>query len=95
MFGDDQEIRDLREKWDDLSYEEKVDKFLWKMVWYHHTKHVPGAPPHEAINHLADVIEKASASSEKLSRSIHVATWVGGAATAVGAVIALIALFIN
>lgn len=95
MFGDDQEISKLREEWPNLTYEEKVDKFLWKMVWHHHTKHVPGTPPHEAINRLADVVEKASTASDKLSRSIHIATWMGGIATAVGALIALVALFLN
>jgi hypothetical protein len=82
MFGDDEEIRKLREEWPNLTYEEKVDKFLWKMAWWHHTKHVPGAPPHEAINKLAAVVEKASTASDKLTNSIVIATWVGGIATA-------------
>ena len=33
MFGDDQELKNLREKWPDMSYYDKVDTFLWKMVW--------------------------------------------------------------
>ena len=89
MFGDDSEIRRLREEWPSLTYEEKVDKFLWKMVWYHHQKHIPGAPPHEAINRLADVVEKASTASDELTRSIRTATWVGGLAAAAGVIIAL------
>ena len=58
------------------------------MVWYHHQKHVPGAPPYEAINRLADVVEKASNSSEVLTRSIRVATWVGGIAAAAAVIVA-------
>jgi hypothetical protein len=92
MLGDDTEIRKLREEWDNLPHDQKVDKFLWKMVWWHHTKHVPGSPPHEAINKLAGVVEKASTASDKLSRSITVATWVGGIAAAGATLIALINL---
>ena len=89
MFGENSEITKLRDAWDSLSYDEKVDKFLWKMVWYHHEKHIPGTPPHEAIKQLAEVMEKTSASSEKLSKSITLATWVGGFAAVASVLINL------
>jgi len=95
MFGDDAEIKKLRDDWSSMSYDDKVDRFLWKMVWYHHTKHVPGAPPHEAINRLADVLENASTVSDKLSRSIRAATWIGGLAAAAGVGIAIVNLLLK
>lgn len=92
MFGEDEDLKQLRQEWADLSYDEKVDKFLWKMVWYHHTKHIPGEPPHKAINRLADVMEKASYASENLSKSITLATWVGGLAAVAGVLLTLASL---
>ena len=91
MYGDDQEIKDLREKWADMSYEEKVDKFLWKMVWFHHTKHIPGSPS-QAIERLTDELGKSSQSSEKLTRSIRNATWVAAIIGGLGLLIAAINL---
>ena len=58
-----------------MSYEDKVDKFLWKMVWFHHEKHIHGSPS-QPINELNETIKKASDSSEKLTNSIRAATWV-------------------
>ena len=40
LHREDDEIRKLREEWPNMSYEDKVDKFLWKMVWFHHEKHI-------------------------------------------------------
>lgn len=75
-----------------MSYEEKVDTFLWKMSWFHSNIHIPGAPPHAAINRLADMLDSTSKSSEKLTKSIRTATWVGGIAAAAGVIVAAISL---
>lgn len=91
MFGEDDEIKKLREEWPKMSYEDKVDKFLWKMVWFHHTKHVPGSPS-QPIWDLAKVLEKASDSSEKLTRSIRTATWVAAIVGGLGVIVAIIGL---
>lgn len=92
---DDQKISGLRDKWRTMSHEEKVDKFLWKMVWYHHTKHIPGTPPHEAINNLASMLNEAAKSSDELTKSIRIATWVGGVAACAGVVVAVIGLLVQ
>lgn len=92
MFQEDDEIRKLREEWPNLSHEDKVDKFLWKMVWLHHQKHIPGNP-NMAINNLSDVIKKATDSSETLTSSIKRATWVGGIAAAGGVIVAIIGIW--
>jgi hypothetical protein len=95
MLGrDDQELSDLRQKWDTMSHEEKVDKLLWKMVWYHHTKHIPGTPPHEAINNLVSMLGSAAKSSDQLTKSIRWATWVGGGAACAGVIVAVVGLLI-
>lgn len=94
MHNDDQEISELRQKWDSMSHEEKVDKFLWKMVWYHHTKHVPGSPA-QPIWDLAKVIQGASDSSEKLTWSIKIATWVAGIAATLGVILGFVSFFYN
>jgi len=93
MFGDNQSQKELREKWPDMTKEEKWAPFLWKVSWWHSHIHVPGAPPHQAINRLADMLETSSKSSDSLTRSIRIATWVGGIATALGVIVALISLF--
>lgn len=95
MFGENQSQKELREKWSTMSEDEKWDTFLWKMSWWHSHIHVPGSPPHEAINKLADMIKNASESSESLTRSIRTATWVGGIAAAAGVVVALISFFVK
>lgn len=77
-----------------MSYEDKVDTFLWKMVWYHHQKYIPGNP-NAAIEKLSKVIEHSTKSSEALTSSIRKATWVGGIAAAAGVVVAVIALFVK
>ncbi|NOY35533.1 MAG: hypothetical protein GXP44_01270 [bacterium] len=86
---EDDEIKKLHEEWPKISYEKKVDKFLWKMVWFHHEKHIPGSPS-KPINELNETIKKASDSSEKLTNSIRTATWVaaiiGGLALLVAAI---------
>ena len=94
MFGDDQEIKQLREEWPNLSKEERVDKFLWKMVWFHHQKHIPGAPPHEAINNLTKSLGDASEKSENLTKSIRNATWVAAIVGGCGVIVAIINLFL-
>jgi len=92
---EDNEITKLREEWPNMSYEDKVDKFLWKMVWFHHEKHTPGSPPHQAINRLADMLDGAAKSSDKLTKSIRTATWVGGIAATVGVLVAIVSLFMK
>jgi|GEM_PF-3385426 hypothetical protein len=91
MFGDDSEIKKLREEWPSLSYEDKIDKFLWKMVWFHHQKHIPGNP-NQAINDLSDTIKKASSSSENLTRSIRTATWVAAVVGGLGVAVTFLNL---
>jgi hypothetical protein len=91
LNSDTPEIKDLREKWPSLTYEEKIDAFLWKMVWFHHQKHIPGNP-NQAINDLADTIKKASSSSEELTRSIGAATWVAAIVGGVGLILAFLNL---
>ncbi len=86
------DIKEIEQKWDELSEETKKDIFLWKMIWYHHEKHIPGSPS-KPIWDLAEVIKKATESSDALTRSIRIATWVGGIAAAVGVIIAAIKLF--
>jgi len=95
LHREDDEIRKLRKDWPNLSHEDKVDKFLWKMVWFHHEKHIPGAPPHEAINKLADMLDTASKSSDRLTKSIRTATWVGGIAAVLGVGVAIVSLFLK
>lgn len=95
MFGENQSQKELREKWSDMSKDEKYDMFLWKMSWWHSHIHVPGSPPHDAINKLADMLKTASESSENLTKSIRTATWVGGIAAAAGVIIAMINLFVK
>ena len=93
MFGDNESQKELREKWPNMNKEEKWDTFLWKVSWWHSHIHIPGAPPHQAINRLADMLKTATESSDKLTKSIRIATWVGGIATAIGVIVALIGLF--
>lgn len=76
MWGDDQELKELRQKWPSMSEEEKRDTFMWKLVWFHHNKHVPGNP-NSAINELTKTIESANHSSEKLTTAIKNITLVG------------------
>ncbi|KKT62679.1 MAG: hypothetical protein UW55_C0010G0028 [Candidatus Giovannonibacteria bacterium GW2011_GWA2_44_26] len=91
MFGDDQELRELRQKWPDMSPEEKKDTFLWKMVWFHHQKHVPGNP-NQAINDLTETLKDSSASSERLTRSIRNATWIAAVVGGLGVLVAAVHL---
>ena len=93
MFGENNSQRDLGEKWPNMTEEEKWDTFLWKMSWWHSHIHVPGSPPHEAINKLADMLKSAAESSDNLTRSIRTATWVGGIAATLGVFIAIANLF--
>lgn len=76
MFGDDQELQELREKWKTMSDDEKRDKFMWKLVWFHHNKHVPGNP-NAAINELTTTIKEADNSSQKLTEAIKNITLAG------------------
>ncbi len=91
MFGDDEELKKLRKEWPDLSYEEKVDKFLWKMVWFHHIKHVPGSPS-QPINKLTETLKESSRSSQNLTKSIRNATWVAAVIGGLGVLIAGVSL---
>lgn len=91
MFGDDEELRELRKEWPGLSHEEKVDKFLWKMVWFHHTKHVPGSPS-QSIDELTRTLKDSSASSQNLTESIRNATWVAAIIGGLGVLIAAVSL---
>jgi|AntRauTorcE11897_2_1112592.scaffolds.fasta_scaffold14003_3 hypothetical protein len=91
MFGDDTELQQLRKDWKTMPHDDKVDKFLWKMVWFHHQKYTPGNP-NQAINTLTETIDKASESSEKLTKSIRIATWVAGIAATLGVVLGLFSL---
>lgn len=91
MFGDDQEIKELREKWPNMSHEDKMDIFLWKMVWFHHNKHIPGNP-NQAINELTKTLDKSSKSSENLTRSVRNATWVAAIIGGLGVIVAIINL---
>ena len=75
-----------------MSYDEKVDTFLWKMSWFHSNIHIPGAPPHEAINRLADMLASASKSSETLTKSIRNATWVAAIIGGLGVLAAIVNL---
>jgi len=85
------DIKEIEEKWDELSEEAKKDIFLWKMIWYHHEKHIPGSPA-KPIWDLVEVIKKATESSDDLTKSIRTATWIGGIAAAVGVIIAIFKL---
>jgi len=76
MFGDDQELRKLREDWPTMTDEEKRDAFMWKLVWFHHNKHVPGNP-NAAINELTKTIKQADESSQKLTQAIKNITLAG------------------
>ena len=91
MFGDDQEIKELREKWPKMPHEDKMDIFLWKMVWFHHNKHIPGNP-NQAINELTKTLDKSSKSSENLTRSVRNATWVAAIIGGLGVIVAIINL---
>ena len=88
------DIREIEADWNFLSEEEKKDIFLWKMIWYHHEKHIPGSPS-KPIWDLAEVIKKSTDSSESLTKSIRMATWVGGVAAAAGVVVAVVGLFLK
>lgn len=94
MNYEDQEMKELREKWEEMSQEDKVDKFLWKMVWYHHTKHIPSSPT-QSIWDLSKVIENVSSSSENLTNSIKNATWVAGIAAVLGLIVGILSLFLS
>ncbi len=91
MFGsgNDEEINKLRTEWPKMTYGEKVDKFLWKMVWFHHTKHIPGSPSH-AIEGLTKELKESSMSSDRLTKSIRNATWVAAIIGGIGLIVALI-----
>jgi hypothetical protein len=94
MFGQNESQKKLYEEWDNMDKDEKWDTFLKKVSWWHSHIHIPGTPPHEAINKLANVVEEAAQSSDRLTKSIRTATWVGGIAAAAGVLISLYKLFI-
>lgn len=87
------DINEIEREWDSLSEEEKKDIFLWKMIWFHHEKHIPGAPPHNAINNLAEKLNEASQKSDNLTKSIRNATWVAAIIGGIGVTVAIINLF--
>jgi hypothetical protein len=59
-----------------MTDEEKRDAFMWKLVWFHHNKHVPGNP-NAAINELTKTIKQADESSQKLTQAIKNITLAG------------------
>jgi len=65
------------------------------MSWWHSHIHVPGSPPHEAINKLANMLKDAAESSDNLTKSIRAATWVGGIAAAIGVIVAITSIFVK
>ncbi len=67
MFEDDQEIKKLREEWPKMSREEKIDTFLWKMVWFHHQRHIPGNS-NQAIKDLTETLKNADESATRFSK---------------------------
>ena len=93
MDGEHPEQKALREKWPNMSYDEKVDTFLREMSWYHISKHIPGSPA-KPIWDLAEVVKKATESSESLTKSIRNATWVAAIVGGLGVIVAAVALFI-
>ena len=93
MNGEHPAQKELREKWPKMNYDEKVDTFLREMSWYHISKHIPGSPS-QPIWDLAEVIKKATESSENLTRSIRNATWVAAIIGGLGVIVAIINLFI-
>ena len=64
---DDEEIKKLRTEWPNMSREDKIDHFLWKMVWFHHTKHI-AANPNQAIKDLTETLKDADESATRFSK---------------------------
>lgn len=91
MDGEHSAQKELREKWPKMSYDEKVDTFLREMSWYHISKHIPGSPA-KPIWDLAEVIDKATKSSESLTKSIRNATWVAAIVGGIGVLVAIISM---
>ncbi len=58
------------------------------MVWFHHTKHIPGNP-NQAINDLTKTLNEASKSSEKLTGSIRNATWMAAIIGGLGVLVVI------
>ena len=92
MFGgDDQELRKLREEWPTMTYEDKRDTFMWKLVWFHHNKHVPGNP-NTAINELTKTIKEADQSSMKLTEAIKNITLAGVVISGIAIILTIVGL---
>ena len=94
MFGDDQELRELREKWPTMTDEEKKDTFMWKLVWFHHNKHIPGNP-NSAINELTQTIKKADESSQRLTEAIKNITLAGVVISGIAIILTIIGLVLR
>lgn len=94
MFGENDSQKELREKWPNMSKDEKWDTFLWKLSWWHSHIHVPGSPS-KPIWDLTEELKKASQSSENLTKSIRNATWVAAIVGGLGVIVAFANLFIK
>lgn len=81
-----------KHEWDSLTPEEKKDAFMWIMLWFHQEK--PMVNPSAAISSLAGKIEVASASSEKLTKSIKNATWAASIIAFLALAFSVIRLFL-
>ena len=92
MFGgDDQELTKLRKEWPTMAYEDKRDTFMWKLVWFHHNKHVPGNP-NTAINELTKTIKEADQSSMKLTGAIKNITLAGVVISGIAIILTIVGL---
>ncbi len=93
MFGENESQKELRERWLNMSKDEKSDTFLWKLSWFHSNIHIPGSPS-QPIWDLTKELKNASQSSENLTKSIRNATWVAAVVGGLGVIVAIINLFI-
>ena len=94
MFGENDAQKELREKWPNMTEDEKWDTFLWKLSWWHSHIHVPGSPS-KPIWDLAKELKQASQSSENLTKSIRSATWVAAIVGSLGVVVAIVSLLLK
>jgi hypothetical protein len=80
-----------KNEWDNLTEEKKKDIFLWKMTWFHQEKSMTNSS--SAISSLSEKIEKASESSERLTRSIRNATWIASIIGGLALVLSFVKMF--
>ncbi len=74
-----------------MTDEEKRDTFMWKLVWFHHNKHVPGNP-NAAINELTKTIKQADESSQKLTEAIKNITLAGVVISGIAILLTIVGL---